>query len=189
MVRTLAERLDGLLDGMLEFTRLGRVALVTAPHALDALARDAVPRAEARAATLRGRMPADDTPTVVRLEGAWPTITCDGARVTQLFEELIANGLAHNDAPTRAVTLAVAPAVEGGAVRVTVRDNGVGIAPADRERAFALFARVGRGADEATSPARGVGLTLARRIAERHGGGVQLDAAPDGGTIATVVLG
>jgi signal transduction histidine kinase/CheY-like chemotaxis protein len=61
----------------------------------------------------------------------------------------------------------VSAELAGDEVRVVVRDTGIGIAKADRERIFEAFQRGGR---EARSEGTGLGLTLSRRIVELHGG-------------------
>ena len=63
-------------------------------------------------------------------------------------------------------------------------DNGRGIAPADRERVFDLFRRAG----VQDKPGEGIGLTHSRGLARRIGGTIQLDEAPGGGSVFTLVL-
>lgn len=72
-----------------------------------------------------------------------------------------------------------------GRVRLSVCDNGIGIAAEDRERIFEPFQRLHR-QDE--YPGTGVGLALCRRIAQRHGGGIRVDSAPGQGACFTVDL-
>jgi signal transduction histidine kinase len=67
---------------------------------------------------------------------------------------------------------------------VRVQDDGVGIDPADRERIFGMFQRVGDADDDGT----GIGLAVSRRIAERHGGRLWVDPAPEGGSVFTFSL-
>jgi signal transduction histidine kinase len=61
-----------------------------------------------------------------------------------------------------------------GGIRVTVRDNGIGIAPDDRARVFALFSRLTQTAGH------GIGLTTVARVAEAHGGRTGVDDTPTG---------
>ena len=72
-------------------------------------------------------------------------------------------------------------------IRIEVRDDGVGIAPDDQARIFDTFQQVGNaatGAHEGT----GLGLGLARRFTELHGGHITVDSAPGRGSTFTVVL-
>jgi hypothetical protein len=92
-----------------------------------------------------------------------------------VFANLVENALKHNDKPMPAVEVLCEDA--GDAWEIVVRDNGPGIEPAFRERAFQLFQR-GSGTREDGS---GTGLAIVKRIVEQHGGSVWIDAAPGGG--------
>jgi signal transduction histidine kinase len=94
--------------------------------------------------------------------------------------------LVENAAKYGAPPITLAAAREGEQVRLSVSDEGPGIAPADRERALAPFVRLDRAptASGPGPPPRGVGLglTLARRIAEVHGGSIAIaPASVEGG--------
>lgn len=80
-----------------------------------------------------------------------------------------------------------------GRVRIVVDDDGPGIAEADRERAFERFTRLDEhrargGVDAGTAGGAGLGLSLVRRIAERHRGTARIDTAPLGGARVVVDL-
>jgi signal transduction histidine kinase len=77
----------------------------------------------------------------------------------------------------------VGVAREAAGVVLTVRDDGPGIPPADRERVFERFAR----GSEADAPGSGLGLAIVRRIAERHGAAVSLDVGLDGRGLGVAV--
>jgi signal transduction histidine kinase len=63
--------------------------------------------------------------------------------------------------------------------RIGVLDNGRGVPPETRAQAFLPFRRLGRAEDG--PPGMGIGLAIARRIAEAHGGAIWLDETPGGG--------
>ena len=76
-----------------------------------------------------------------------------------------------------------------GAVRVDVRDRGVGVLPADRARIFERFQR-SAGPDQAGEPGLGLGLYIAREIAVRHGGALWLAESEVGrGSVFSFRLG
>ena len=75
----------------------------------------------------------------------------------------------------------------GGAARIRIRDNGPGIAPGELARVFEPFYRVETSRSR-ESGGTGLGLTIARNIAEQHGGSIALANHPDGGLEVTLVL-
>jgi signal transduction histidine kinase len=76
---------------------------------------------------------------------------------------------------------------EGRSVNVAISDQGPGIAESDIERVFDPFYRV-EGSRNRNSGGSGLGLSIARNIAQAHGGAVRLRNLPQGGLEATLVL-
>lgn len=74
-----------------------------------------------------------------------------------------------------------------GAVRIRIRDNGPGIAPSELARVFEPFYRV-ESSRSRESGGTGLGLTIARNIAEQHGGSIALANHPEGGLEVTLIL-
>jgi signal transduction histidine kinase len=69
--------------------------------------------------------------------------------------------------------------------QIAVADAGIGIAPEDREHVFEMFQRLhDREAYEGT----GIGLAVCRKIVERHGGRIWVDAREGGGTVFRFTL-
>ncbi len=101
-----------------------------------------------------------------------PAVVADPTRLRQVFHNLLANAAKY--AP-RGTTVRVAARVDGAEAVVTVRDEGPGIAPADRGRIFERFVR-------ATDRAEGTGLGLymSRAIVSAHGGRIDVEARPAG---------
>jgi signal transduction histidine kinase len=77
--------------------------------------------------------------------------------------------------------------VEGDTLVVLVDDRGPGISPAERELVLEPFVRLEQSRSRATGGA-GLGLAIARNVAEAHGGRLTLDTAPTGGTRVVVTL-
>jgi signal transduction histidine kinase len=75
----------------------------------------------------------------------------------------------------------------GGSACVRVRDRGPGIPPSELASVFEPFYRV-EGSRSRESGGTGLGLTIARNIAEQHGGSIALANLPEGGLEATVIL-
>jgi signal transduction histidine kinase len=111
-----------------------------------------------------------------------PPAWCERAVVSRVLANLIANGVKYNRSSRPQVWLGAQWAgastlTPGGRVAVyRVRDNGIGIASKDRERAFAIFQRLHR--TEEFGGGTGAGMTLSRRIVERLGGRMWIEDPP-----------
>jgi signal transduction histidine kinase len=81
----------------------------------------------------------------------------------------------------------VSAAQVNGAVEVSVRDTGIGIAPEDQAVVFEEFKQVGRDAFR-KAEGTGLGLTLTKRLVELHGGEIRLQSAPGKGSTFSFTL-
>ena len=97
-------------------------------------------------------------------------IAGDATRLTQILSNLLNNAAKYT---ARGGRIAVDVELEQQRVRVHVRDNGIGIAPAMRDAVFQMFVQADASL-ERTTAGLGVGLSLARRLAELHGGELNL---------------
>jgi PAS domain S-box-containing protein len=104
-----------------------------------------------------------------------PEIMVDASQLDQLLQNLIGNAVKFHGSQPPQVHIR-ARRVEGGEKlwEFAVRDNGLGIAPEHFERIFQIFQRLH---SRAEYPGTGIGLALARRIVERHGGRIWLESA------------
>lgn len=91
----------------------------------------------------------------------------DPERIGQVVTNLVGNALR---AVTRGGSVAVRCRADAGTVRISVDDDGVGLAPEDLERVFERFYRVDRRQADQRGGGSGIGLTIARQIARAHGG-------------------
>ena len=94
----------------------------------------------------------------------------DATRLTQILSNLLNNAAKYT---ARGGRIALDVELEPARVRIHVRDNGIGIAPAMREAVFQMFVQADATL-ERTTAGLGVGLSLARRLAELHGGELSL---------------
>jgi len=105
-----------------------------------------------------------------------PTVTGDPMRLAQLFGNLIDNAITHmGTCAERRISVGLD---ENGERRFFVHDTGAGIPRDAREHVFRLFRRF----TNEKSPGKGIGLTLARKIVEKHGGKIWLDSDLGHGT-------
>lgn len=109
--------------------------------------------------------------------GSVPAAAADERRAEQVLSNLLTNAVKYGD-PDWPIEVKVE--AKGSEITTTVSDRGPGISPADRERIFERFTRLG---DHLTRTAGGVGLGLyiARRLVEGMRGRIWVEAAPQGG--------
>lgn len=170
-----AERMQRMLDDILEYSRSGAVDQTFQPVDLGSVVDEAMANLgalveESQAKVTRGRL---------------PRVNADRAQMVQLFQNLIGNGIkfhGHGDEPPR---VQVSAREDGDAWRVTVTDNGIGIAPQHHQRIFKLFQRAH---PDSEFPGSGVGLAICKRIVERHDGVIDLESAPCRGSTFSVRL-
>lgn len=181
--------LEGSLDGVLTLddTLLGSALEETAR--LERLAGDLAEMSRADEGALELRLKVVDLSALaervvarlrpqfeekqVRLEVRAPEallVQADPDRVVQVVTNLLGNALR---ATPEGGTVAVETAAEGGAARLEVRDDGVGIATEHLDKVFERFWR----SPAPGGPGSGVGLTIARAIAVAHGGALTVDSA------------
>ena len=110
---------------------------------------------------------------------AWP---CDTTLVHIALSNLVDNAVKHAKAGDITVAARLGP---GGALELSVADEGPGLAPEEVQRIFERFER-GRRSDQTRG--FGLGLWVARRVAQLHGGDVRVDSTPGRGTCFTLVL-
>jgi GAF domain-containing protein/anti-sigma regulatory factor (Ser/Thr protein kinase) len=112
------------------------------------------------------------------------SVSGDERKVKQVVYNLLSNAVKFTPDGGR---VAVRAARENGAVQVTVRDTGIGIAADDQDRIFEEFSQVGRD-PERSREGTGLGLTLAKRYVELHGGRLWVESAPGQGSAFTFTL-
>jgi PAS domain S-box-containing protein len=119
----------------------------------------------------------------VQMDEDLPAIQGDRKRLLQLFNNLFDNSVKYRR--TRTVSISVSARVDNGWATISVRDEGEGIAREDLSQVFKMFYR-GRNACKGSAEGSGVGLAIARKIVEQHGGSIRIESNPGEGT--TVVL-
>ena len=112
-----------------------------------------------------------------------PHVRGDRERLRQVLVNLIDNAVKYS--PT-GDEVEVSAAAQNGTLRIAVRDNGPGIAPEHQRLIFEKFGRA-KVAGKA-KPGTGLGLFIARSIAEAHGGSIQVSSAPERGATFTLEL-
>lgn len=121
-------------------------------------------------------------PITVSLPRTPVPVRCDPLRIEQVLANLVANAIKYSP---KGGPIEVALAPHDGHAVVTVTDEGLGIPPEDRPHVFEPFRRGSRVRGIA---GLGLGLAVARRIVEAHGGRIELDDAPRAGAAFRVSL-
>jgi signal transduction histidine kinase len=124
----------------------------------------------------------DEVPVHAQIAGGVPPIRGDAARLRQVFGNLIENAVKYSPAGE---PVEVRVSQWNATVLVAVRDHGPGIRTHDQRLIFEKFGRVAGGASK---PGTGLGLYIARSIAETHGGTIAVSSAPGHGATFTVRL-
>lgn len=160
-----------LLSDLLDVTQIesGKLELHLEPIPLDEFLAQVVKR-QARLAAPKG--------TDIRLESVAPGGVCaDPIRLRQVIDNLISNAVKYAPGGT---TVWVCAERLPGTWKIAVRDQGPGIPPEERMRLFQEFGRLSArptGGEHST----GLGLAIARRIVEAHGGVLDVDSPPGEG--------
>lgn len=160
-----AEKMGQLIDDILEYARAGREPLKRSAVDLEGLAREIASEQ------------AEHYPAAHVEVAPLPSVQGDAVMLRQVFANLIANALKFT-AGRAQPRVEIGACVEDGAVHCFVRDNGAGFDMAYADKLFNLFQRLHR---ESEFPGTGVGLAIVKRIVERHGGKVWVEATPDTG--------
>jgi PAS domain S-box-containing protein len=161
-------RMQRLIDDLLAYSRAGTSEYRFGPVDVGELVRD----------TLVG-MQATVTDSGATVEvGDLPEVWGDEGQLRQLFQNLIGNGIKFRR-PEEPPRVEVTAERHGRTWRFRVSDNGIGIDPRHAERIFSVFKRL-HGRDE--YPGSGIGLSICKRIVERHHGRIAVEASPSGGS-------
>jgi PAS domain S-box-containing protein len=164
-------QLARIVDDLLDIARLtrGTLSIERTPVDLAEVVRRAAETAAPAVEAGKHRLEVDLPPEALEVDG-------DLHRLTQLLSNLLNNAARYTPSGGR---ISVQAAREDGSAIVRVRDTGRGIEPQLLERIFDMFVQ-GRSAIERIGGGLGVGLALARRIAEAHGGSLSAHSEGEG---------
>jgi signal transduction histidine kinase/ActR/RegA family two-component response regulator len=160
-----------LVDDLLDMSRVsrGKIELRREEVEISAVLRNALETSQPLIAE-RGHE------LVTRIPAEGVLVNGDVTRLSQVFWNLL-NNAARYTQPRGRIELEVTPL--DGAVEVAVRDNGIGIPPEMRERIFEIFTQVERPVEKSQG-GLGIGLSIARRLVEMHGGTIRVASEGDG---------
>jgi len=163
-----ARRMQTLITDLLALSRVGT-------HPYSPVPVDSSETLDQVLLTLRS--PIEEAGATVA-RGDLPPVMADAVQLGQVFQNLIANALKFHDQDP--LQIEISARCERGQCEFLVADNGVGIAPEHRENIFVMFERVpGTRKHDGT----GIGLATCKKIVERHGGHIWVEAGAETGSV------
>ena len=168
-----ADRLNRLVSNLLDMSRLNAGVMTVA--ARPVYLEDVV-------AAALGSLDHDPSQVSVSVPETLAPVSVDAALLERALANIVANALAWSPS---AGSVRIEGAEVGDRVHLRVIDRGPGVDPADRERVFQPFQRLG---DHSTLAGVGLGLAVARGFIEATGGRVELDDTPGGGLTVLIDL-
>jgi len=164
-----AVRMDRMVLDLLAYSRIGR----------GTPSRQMVNSGELVVAALTNlSMAVAESEAQVEIVGHLPSVAGDASALTRLFQNLIGNALKYRNAE-RPPTVVIGAERRPEGWEFFIRDNGIGIAPEHYDRIFTIFQRLHpRSRYEGT----GIGLAIARKTVEHHGGRIWVESEPGKGS-------
>jgi light-regulated signal transduction histidine kinase (bacteriophytochrome) len=163
-----------LVDNLLNFSHLGRVHMQSAPVDMRKVVNEARRTAEQHAENTR----------ITWTIGDLPPAHGDAALLRQVWTNLIENALKYASGRDE-IMIAITGEDQGTVTRYSISDNGVGFDMAYAGKLFGVFQRLHRSEE---FPGTGIGLALAKRIIDRHGGSITAEGVVDRGAVFTFSL-
>ena len=162
-----AERMQGLIWGLLEYSRVDTRVKRFAPIKTETALRDALSNLALEIERSNARISHD----------VMPEVHGDAVQLMQLFQNLVSNAIRFRNEAVPAIHIGAER--EGKYWRFSVRDNGIGISESNFDRIFVVFQRLHT---RSKYPGMGIGLAACKRIVERHGGKIWVESAPGEGS-------
>ncbi|PYQ56741.1 MAG: hypothetical protein DMF53_24620 [Acidobacteria bacterium] len=166
----LTRRMETLIDSLLQYSRLGRVDLAIDRVDLNEIVAESL---DSLAISLR------EEKVEVRVPRPLPVVRADRVRVGEIFQNLIVNAMKYNDKAEKWIEIGWRKNPDGPPV-FYVRDNGIGIPEKHRDAVFRIFKRL-HGRDK-YGGGTGAGLTIVKKIVERHHGRIWVESSAGEGT-------
>jgi len=165
LLRGRVHRMTALIDGLLQYSRIGRVQSDEELVDLEALLAEIIDSL------------APPPEFTVEVAAGMPTIRTERLHLQQVFSNLLSNALKHHHRPDGWVKISSQD--QGDYYEFAVADNGPGIDPQFHEKVFGIFQTL-EARDKAENT--GIGLSLVKKLVESKGGNIYLESQPGQGT-------
>jgi signal transduction histidine kinase len=160
-INNAVDKMQRLLNELLELSRIGRLINPPENHALDGIIQEAITLTEGSLKELG---------ITIKVDPGLPEVHGDKIRLVEVFQNLIENA-AKNMGHQAHPSIHIGTREDANATVFFVMDNGIGIEPRYHEKIFGLFTKLNPG-----SEGSGVGLALVKRIIEVHGGRIWVES-------------
>lgn len=167
--------MDTLLHDLLDYSRLSRTQIDPVPVKLENVIDEIL---------LQIRRDVEERKAIIKIERPLLNVLAHVSTVRQVLLNLISNSLKFID-PEKTPTIEIWTKAVDNKVRISVRDNGIGIAPEHQEKIFGLFERLHT---REVYPGTGVGLALVRKGVERMSGRAGVESSVNSGSCFWVEL-
>lgn len=158
LLRGRVHRLEALIDGILQYSRVGRVAVQPETVSVEALLHEVIDTI----------VPPDFS---IEIAAQMPTLKTERVPLEQVFTNLISNAIKHHDRPAGRIQITVTD--HGDCYEFAVTDDGPGMAPQFHDKIFGIFQTL-EPRDKVEST--GVGLAVVKKIVERQGGTIRVES-------------
>ncbi|MEM9803653.1 MAG: ATP-binding protein [Cyanobacteria bacterium P01_D01_bin.56] len=168
----LTQRMEDLINSLLHYSRLGRAELRLEPVDLNDLVNGTIDLLKI----------SKSEPVSFLIPQSLPTVMCDHTQITELFTNLLSNAIKYNDKDEKQIEISYLTGDDTGletpdeatGTVFYIKDNGIGIRARHLDAVFRIFKRL-------HAPGRygggtGAGLTIVKKIVERHGGQIWVDS-------------
>ena len=160
------KHMHNLIDGILQYSRVGRVAEKVVDVDLNSLVQDTISLL-------------NPPPNIqVQIEGKLPVVKAESTNITQVFQNLLSNAFKYMDKPQGKIKIGCKSDQDEWVF--SIADNGPGIEEKYFEKIFQIFQTLGTSKD---ADSTGIGLALVKRIVEKWGGRIWLESTIGQGTI------
>jgi PAS domain S-box-containing protein len=172
-IQTSAEAINRMLKSLMAVAKAGTTPIIMKKLDMNAILADIAANCQFRLIESGGMLTIDPL----------PECRGDADQITQIFLNLIGNAIKYRE-PKRPLHIHVYASAEEGTVTYCVEDNGKGIDAAHHDKIFDLFTRL----DSEAAEGEGIGLTIVKRMVERHGGDIRVSSEVGKGSSFFVVM-
>jgi light-regulated signal transduction histidine kinase (bacteriophytochrome) len=166
-----SDRMTMMIDGLLTYSRANTKDILLEIVDLNEVIE--------RLKELELGMLLEETGSIIEVPQPLPKVHADPVQMEQLLQNLIANGIKYRKEGVKPRITIKAKEVPDNKVRIEVQDNGIGIAPEYYNEIFKMFKRLH---SRREYDGCGIGLSVCKKIVERHGGQIGIESKLDAGS-------